>query len=202
MVYTYIYEAKEVLLSARDNAWQLTDFGLTQEGPRGTRIRTRMSRGSEGYRGPELVRDNSIVCQGSDLFALGCTLYEMVAGVRLFQRDYNVFMYMFTQAPPSPPQVETDSRTSAYVKELMQAMLGLNYDYRPSARDVLVELGGNKESWRSDMLKRAELLGYPHHTSQDWDMMRWEPHWYRQLNLWLITVRCVQQCVRGFLSNP
>ena len=158
-------------------AWQLTDFGLTQEGPSGTSIRTRMSRGSEGYRGPELVIERSIVCQGSDVFALGCTLYELVAGVRLFARDHSVFTYMYTKVPPKPPQLEIDSRSSAYITQLMHAMLGLDYDYRPSARDILRELGGHGDDWRLGVLKRAKDLAYPDYTSQDWEMMHWLPHW-------------------------
>jgi eukaryotic-like serine/threonine-protein kinase len=166
-----------VLLSVQHNAWQLTDFGLTQEGVSGVAIRTRMSRGSEGYRGPELVIERSVVCQQSDMFALGCVLHELVTGKQLFPRDYYVFNFMFNKQLPNRPQLEIDKRSIAYINELRNAMLDVMWENRPSARDVMKELGGAKDNWRESIAMRSRDLRYLDETSQDWELMRWKPFW-------------------------
>ena len=169
-----------VLLSAQNNAWQITDFGLTEEGVSGLAYHTGHSRGTQGYRGPELLKEehDSIVCQPSDVFALGCTLFELAAGKKLFPRDYNVWDYERTNQRPQNPDPKVDSRTRAYVPELLNAMLALDPWKRPAARDILKELGGDGEDWYEVLTTRMVDLQYPSSGSEDWQLMRWIPQWY------------------------
>jgi hypothetical protein len=80
-----------VLFSAKDKLWKVADFGLTSEGTSIHNRSTEFSRGTPGYRSPELlVEDNSQYTNKVDIFAMGCILYELVLGVKPFTSDHAV----------------------------------------------------------------------------------------------------------------
>lgn len=167
-----------MLLSLRYSAWQIADFGLTHEGASGMSIVTGLSRGSEGYRGPEMIKDRSVVAQQTDIFALGCTLGEVITGKQLFPRDFDVFHYMYTAKLPTTPPLEVDNRSNVYISELMRAMLGLNWRKRPTASDILNEIGDPEISWETSLVVRTKEMDYPNQDSPTWLEMRWKPYWY------------------------
>ena len=137
-----------------------------------------MSRGSEGYRGPELVDEKSVVVQDSDVFALGCILHELVMGQQLFHRDISVFEFMYSGEMPKHPVVDTDARSRAYICELRNSMLCLDWQCRPSARDILDEIGGTQTvEWRKRAAERSKRLEYPSECLDEWKEMKWRPFW-------------------------
>jgi eukaryotic-like serine/threonine-protein kinase len=93
----YVLVNKIVLLSVTDNAWKITNFGLTFEGNSRHAYTTRHARGTESYRAPELVRERSIVTKNSDIWALGCILYELAFSKKAFPTDYRVFEYIHSR---------------------------------------------------------------------------------------------------------
>jgi serine/threonine protein kinase len=167
-----------VLLSLRQDAWQIADFGLTHEGASGIAIVTGLSRGSEGYRGPEMIKIPHVVAQQTDIFALGCTLGEVITGKQLFSCDYNIFEYMYSAILPKIPSFEVDERSNVYASEIMKAMLGLNWRKRPTANDILKEIGDPEVNWQLSLARRAKEMGYPEEDSPAWQKMHWRPYWY------------------------
>lgn len=167
-----------MLLSPQHSAWQIADFGLTQEGASGISIVTGFSRGSEGYRGPEMVRGRSVVSQQTDIFALGCTIYEVITGKRLFPRDYDLYEYMHTAQLPQISSLEVDEHSNVYISELTKAMLDLNWRKRPSAADILEEIGDPESNWQVSLLERVKEMDYPNENSPIWHKMHWRPYWY------------------------
>jgi serine/threonine protein kinase len=83
-----------VLFSNKEKCWKLADFGSTAEATSKRLNTTRFSRGTSGYRAPEtLDLINPRFNQKSDIFALGCIIYELVTGEKLFFEDFVVFSY-------------------------------------------------------------------------------------------------------------
>lgn len=178
-----------VLLSVRQNRWQITDFGLTEQVPSRVARSTGFSRGSEGYRGPELLRERAVVCQQCDIFSLGCILYELAAGRALFPRDFSVYNYMLTKQRAPAPEGRMDARGQCYLREILGAMLELDWWKRPSARDILLEIGGQEDDWHESFLDRARHLKYPARGDKKWTEMKWLPYWFSRSELLLTGVK-------------
>jgi serine/threonine protein kinase len=69
----------------------LADFGLTSEGTSQALRRTELGRGTEGYRAPEILReDQNGYNNKSDIWAMGCILYELAVGQKMFRTDHAV----------------------------------------------------------------------------------------------------------------
>ena len=150
-------------------------------------IVTGLSRGSEGYRGPEMIKDRAVVAQQTDIFALGCTLGEVITGKQLFPRDFDVFHYMYTAQLPLTPPLDVDNRSNVYISELMRAMLGLNWRKRPTAYDILNEIGDPETNWELSLGDRTKQMHYPDQDSPSWLEMRWKPYWYGRHDLTNLT---------------
>jgi serine/threonine protein kinase len=79
-----------VLYSCQTRAWKIADFGLTSETRTNVARTTRYSRGTGGYRPPELLREDPKYTYQVDIWALGCILYELCTKTRLFADDWAV----------------------------------------------------------------------------------------------------------------
>jgi eukaryotic-like serine/threonine-protein kinase len=69
-----------------DGRVKLIDFGLAKAARRATRSREGVLKGKVPYLSPEQVKQREIDHR-TDLYALGCTLWEMTTGRRLWKRD-------------------------------------------------------------------------------------------------------------------
>ena len=100
---------------------------------------THLARGTECYPAPELVKEASVVTMKSDIFALGCIIYELVFEKKAFVSDYDVFEYSFHKCkldiPPLPEHI--DERQRSYVTQILHAALEINWWKRPAARDLV-----------------------------------------------------------------
>lgn len=123
-----------------DNTWKISDFGLTKEGTSRYAYTTKGAHGTESYRAPELVREQSVVTQASDIWALGCILYELAYKNKAFPRDFHVFEYIHGERILEIHSLPGSARVQSYLGELIRRMLELNWWERPSARDVRVAL--------------------------------------------------------------
>ncbi|MCA9216913.1 MAG: protein kinase, partial [Planctomycetales bacterium] len=94
------------------------------------------------YMAPELVRGERSITGNVDLYALGCLLYEIVAGKPPFTGDN--FAQIFNQHlnAPIPSLRENGVDCPAEFDRLVQHLLAKNPDDRPfNARDVQGRLG-------------------------------------------------------------
>ena len=130
-----------VLLAQRDNVWKVADFGLTSEGASRRAHTTQKARGTDCYRAPELIQKAS-VSKKSDIWSLGCILYELVSGVRAFPTDWDLYEYSRArESCPELPSLDINERLKTALNELMRVMFALDWWKRPSARDILKVFG-------------------------------------------------------------
>jgi serine/threonine protein kinase len=121
-----------VLYSRDSDTWKLTDFGLTSEGTSNGIRNTDASRGSPGYRAPELLQDNPTYNNKVDIWALGCILYELVTGQKLFLSDPVTFE-QYNKALDISVDDQFDSSTLTIFKENIEEMLQKDPHRRPAA---------------------------------------------------------------------
>ena len=131
-----------VLFSNKDGCWKLADFGTASEATSKRLNTTRDARGTQGYRAPEiLVPFDAKFNKKSDIFALGCVVYEIITGTKLFQSDGAVVAYLergqlsgVTWWPPSPAG---NSELLFYLEWMVASMLELDPASRPNAQQIL-----------------------------------------------------------------
>ncbi len=135
-----------------DGRVKILDFGLAQVKvpveeeaetatltPAGTVPGTVM--GTVGYMSPEQVRGQPADAR-SDIFALGCVLYEMLAGHRAFKRDTSaeIMTAILREEPPSLAASGVEVRPE--VEKTVERCLEKNPERRfQSARDLAFALG-------------------------------------------------------------
>src|SRR5579871_6842073 len=81
-----------VLFSERHRCWKLADFGSASQASSKRLNTTHLSRGTESYRAPEVLKDG-LFNNRSDIFALGCIIFEIITGQKLFASDWEVLQY-------------------------------------------------------------------------------------------------------------
>jgi len=95
------------IMLTRDAVAKLTDFGIARAVGVPGLTRTGTVLGTPAYMAPEQIQGHK-VDQRADVYSLGVTLYEMVAGRMPFEKskdsdnDYNV-LRAHIEAPPPPP---------------------------------------------------------------------------------------------------
>ena len=86
-----------VLHSRKSSTWKITDFGISAEGTTNYACTTKDSKGSIGYRAPELLalesNDKAVYTNKVDIWSMGCILYELAAGQKAFRNDLDVYDY-------------------------------------------------------------------------------------------------------------
>jgi serine/threonine protein kinase len=105
---------------------------------------TRFSRGTQGYRAPEVLREDARYNNKADIFALGCILFEITIGKKLFRTDWGVREY-FQQTNLDTDSMWPACRTGTRLDSLgylARTMLSKDAVLRPSAREVLHQLTG------------------------------------------------------------
>lgn len=126
-----------MLLSLYDNVWKIADFGLTSEDATRRAYTTLLARGTECYRTPELVREESVVTRKSDIWTLGCILFELISGSKAFPRDFNIYEYVQSKRRPNIPTLGLDGRLKTCLSELVYAMFAIDWWERPSTEAIL-----------------------------------------------------------------
>ena len=153
------------LFLTRDGRVKILDFGLARlqtpaeqdsdarvpEAPTRTRhTEPGMVMGTAGYMSPEQVRGH-VVDHRTDIFALGCVIYEMLSGKRAFQRDTSAET-MTAILREEPPDFSTAKRPiPAGLERLVRRCLEKRPEERlQSARDLAIALdavsGGDTSS--------------------------------------------------------
>src|ERR1700719_341578 len=92
-----------VLLSQRA-AWKLTDFDFTMTGGSKLAYGTNSAHGTNGYRDPDLMRGkDAVVSMKTDVWSLGCVMYELLTGTMAFPSEMMVCEYYSNQTELKDP---------------------------------------------------------------------------------------------------
>jgi serine/threonine protein kinase len=150
-----------VLYSESHKCWKITDFGTASEATSKHMNTTRYSRGTASYRAPEVIAEDPRFNNRADIWALGCIIYEMSTGVKLFRDDYSVLRYSETKRLKMPVDWLTvdnakwscsdDGFSSDLLvrnvklnfqsfSSLLLRMLNLVPTSRPNSQDIIVQL--------------------------------------------------------------
>jgi serine/threonine protein kinase len=177
---------RAVLLSIENPGWKIADFGLTAEGNKKIAYSTRLQRGTPGYRAPEIIIEHKVTMK-SDVWALGCILYELLSGEKAFFDDYKTYEYMQSNIKPIISFPESlDERLKSYLAQLVYNMLEIDWWKRPSTEDILRVLrslfDGEDEIWAinkaTGACRRWAALSSDH---KIWKTLTWKARWYLAL---------------------
>jgi len=143
-----------VLFSERDDCWKLTDFGSASIATSKGLVTTSLARGTSSYRAPEVLkyRSNS----RTDIFALGCIIFEIITTERLFSGDWEVAEYAQKGNPIFPDRwpVATQGSRLYDLGQLTSTLLSVEPRERPGAAEALQEL--LRLQTRSDFSENAD----------------------------------------------
>jgi serine/threonine protein kinase len=132
---------------------KITDFGIAQV--RSEQANSEGIIGSPSYMSPEQVKEEPIEDK-SDIFSLGCVLYELLTGERAFSGDnYFSIMYKIVNEDPVPikkmrpdlPEILWRITRKALAKNpghRYQSCMDLAYDLRVSLRGLKGGVAGDK----------------------------------------------------------
>ena len=116
------------------NVWKIADFGLTSPGTSSRLVPTEYARGRACYRAPELLRTtNAGYNTKADIWSLGCIIYELYTGRKIFQDDYAVIEYWTSGASLE----KVIDLSIGFCDLLLRPMLEICPQARPSARTLL-----------------------------------------------------------------
>jgi tetratricopeptide (TPR) repeat protein len=128
-----------------DQRAKLTDFGIAKGLGLSTLTHTGDVIGTAAYMAPEQAL-GEVVDVRTDLYALGCVLFEMVAGQRLFPGD-NAARLLFSHVndiPSLPRRVAVE--ISPALEEIIFKLLAKDPDQRYQSADELLESIANTEA--------------------------------------------------------
>jgi eukaryotic-like serine/threonine-protein kinase len=113
---------------------KLLDFGIAKLGcdPTVSRTRTGLLLGTPQYMSPEQCRGASACDHRSDLYSLGCVLFEMLAGSAPFTGDLTELLNGHLYTPP--PALDAPPMISA----LVASLLAKDVEQRPASAAVVV----------------------------------------------------------------
>jgi serine/threonine protein kinase len=115
----------------------LIDFGLVQTAHEASQWRNRPLAGTLSYLAPEMITSALAADARSDLFSLGLTLFEMLAGRRPWDSDDPGELAVLHRAAKAPDVRELRPDVPAAVAELVQSMLAKDPLRRPESAEEL-----------------------------------------------------------------
>ncbi|MEZ4239143.1 MAG: protein kinase [Myxococcota bacterium] len=142
---------------------KVADFGLAKvvagsdAGTAGAHTRTGSAMGTPQYMSPEQIRDTKNVGPASDVFALGCILYELVTGQRAFDAG-NLLDIFNAVARDEPVPVRTLAPDAPdRVVRAIEAALRKDPAARPTVAQLAQLWGANLDSVHSVALALPQL---------------------------------------------
>ena len=140
-----------VVYSRLSTTWKIIDFGGTSNGSSIRSYSTSGCGGTQGYRAPELLKDESKYSTQSDIWAIGCILFELQARRRAFPSgDWQIHDWAKEEREMEIPVVPGTLcllKTRAAEKKLLNKMLHRNWRKRPSAQKVEQKLESHRKAW-------------------------------------------------------
>jgi eukaryotic-like serine/threonine-protein kinase len=115
---------------------KILDFGLAR--PVMDRVtRTGAAPGTPGYMAPEQARSEASVGPAADLFALGCVLFECVAGSPAFSGDHVMAIFAKLLLEDPPPLSDLRDSVPEDLERLVSALLAKAPEARPPSADAV-----------------------------------------------------------------
>ncbi|QDT39637.1 serine/threonine protein kinase [Stratiformator vulcanicus] len=143
------------LFFADDGTVKLGDFGIALDTGATELTQSGLTVGTYMYMSPEQIRGERAIGPKTDIYALGCLIYEMVTGRPPFQGEN--FAQIFDQhlQTPPPPISIYDPSIPEELDDLVQLMLKKNPEKRPfNARTVQGMLAEVTMKWDESNGKR------------------------------------------------
>ena len=103
--------------TSRESA-KLTDFGIARAEEDRALTRTGLVTGSPAYLSPEVVTGERAT-PASDVWAMGATLFHLLAGHPPYDTSQNVLSTMYRIVNEPPPRLETDPRLAEVLEHTM-----------------------------------------------------------------------------------
>ncbi|MBT3223906.1 MAG: serine/threonine protein kinase, partial [Proteobacteria bacterium] len=136
---------------------KLLDFGIAKGAvEREAKTGTGLVIGTVGYIAPERVTEEQLT-PASDIYALGCVLFEVMGGRRLFKKvNKRLFTEMALNADPHDQFIrhnlkQIEAECPGVVLSLLQSLLAHDHILRPTAdeleetcEDIIAQIGGLK----------------------------------------------------------
>lgn len=147
---------------------------------------THASKGTLGYRAPELLREISVFSAQGDIFALGCILYELSFDRKTFPTDFSLMEYMTKKHLPEFSHIYSNAKFNCCLDFLIRTTLQVNWWERPAASDILDVLNCLMEPgtpmyciWSGDMSNGpAENSAILSPDDSNWKQVLFQPFWY------------------------
>jgi tetratricopeptide (TPR) repeat protein len=99
---------------------------------------TATGRGTQGYRAPEVLSDSVTGFNNkADIWAVGCILYELMTGNKLFTNDFHVREYQFSDMAVKISVRDVPHVLQLHLSEIVTELLHRDYQQRPSAKQLL-----------------------------------------------------------------
>jgi len=126
-----------------DRHAMVTDFGiaraLTESGA--TLTQTGMVIGTPAYMSPEQIAGDSAIDGRSDIYSLGCVMFEMLAGKPPFVADSVQAMMVMRFAKPAPSLKSVEANADEALKSVIATAMRLSPAERfQSAREIITAL--------------------------------------------------------------
>jgi serine/threonine protein kinase len=122
-----------------DGQVKIIDFGLSKTDETNDLTVQGTTVGTPWYIAPEQARGTKSLDPRSDIYSLGCTIFQMLTGALPFYNDqFFEVMRAHTEAPrPDPRQIAP--HLSADSARLLQGMMAIHVDVRPESMDELIK---------------------------------------------------------------
>ncbi|MDR5683029.1 MAG: protein kinase [Armatimonadota bacterium] len=136
------------ILITRNGQVKVTDFGIARAISSSTITETGTVLGSVQYLSPEQARGEAVTA-ASDLYALGCVLYEMLTGTLPFDGESPIAIALKHIYEEPPPPRAYNPRIPARLEGICRRALAKSPAQRyASAEQMRDDLEGRTESWR------------------------------------------------------
>jgi hypothetical protein len=125
------------LLVAADGTVKVADFGIAHVADQGSATLTATGQiiGSTRYLAPERARGGR-AGQASDVYALGCVLYQLVTGDPPFTAENpTAILYQHVDTAPAPPSAERPELAGPF-EQVLLSMLAKDPADRPTAAEI------------------------------------------------------------------
>jgi hypothetical protein len=148
----------ENLLIGEDGKLKLADFGLARDDAASALTVAGKALGTFAYMPPEMIKGEPPLSHKSDLYSLGCVMYRMLTGEKLFQGETTAEV-LYNHVEKQPPRVtSTAMDCPIWLDRLVDQLLAKNPAQRPrDARAVRVALREieRKEQSQASFLSHA-----------------------------------------------
>ncbi len=131
------------LLLTKDGTMKLTDFGIARDTTATALTAAGKTVGTYAYMAPEQIRGKPPVDKKTDLYALGCVLFEMISGETPFQCENQGEMLMMHLQEEPPRITSLIPECPQLVEDLIFHLLEKDPQERPyDALDVQTKIEG------------------------------------------------------------